>query len=335
MGRRDPAGPDRGDRRHARRAAGTRRRGPRNRARGAELGQDQALSGLLLPARGEIWVNAEEARQWPPADASRSPTSSATGGFTETPSSRCSAAPPPWTRRHKNSRCFLTCEEQANGFAAALLMPAQLVEEEYARCRRDFHVLCQKFGALGAGDGQATTRSDLKVPAFRAGDEQVTSPRSHRLGIDDCRTGPPRRCMDSDPDRGRRGGALTLEDWPGWPNRLADQIAPEVTAPACRGSGLCHRDCGVLQLAWASRRTCSAQTVFRPISPSSGTWWSPSVRVSPASGTDAVPGIDKARARLCDHRRHSNGPSYRKTPKVFGFHTLFRQLHCPRHGGRR
>ena len=30
-----------------------------------ELGHGQALSGLLLPAVGEIWVNAEEARQWP------------------------------------------------------------------------------------------------------------------------------------------------------------------------------------------------------------------------------------------------------------------------------
>src|SRR5918995_1274408 len=30
------------------------------------LASGQALSGLLLPARGEIWVNAEEARLWPP-----------------------------------------------------------------------------------------------------------------------------------------------------------------------------------------------------------------------------------------------------------------------------
>ena len=27
---------------------------------------DQSISGLLLPSRGEIWVNADEARQWPP-----------------------------------------------------------------------------------------------------------------------------------------------------------------------------------------------------------------------------------------------------------------------------
>ena len=29
------------------------------------LADGQALSGLLLPTRGEIWVNAEEGRQWP------------------------------------------------------------------------------------------------------------------------------------------------------------------------------------------------------------------------------------------------------------------------------
>ncbi len=30
------------------------------------LAPGQSLSGLLLAARGEIWVNAEEARTWPP-----------------------------------------------------------------------------------------------------------------------------------------------------------------------------------------------------------------------------------------------------------------------------
>src|SRR5919108_783500 len=30
------------------------------------LAPGQALSGLLLPDRGEIWVNADEARRWPP-----------------------------------------------------------------------------------------------------------------------------------------------------------------------------------------------------------------------------------------------------------------------------
>jgi IrrE N-terminal-like domain len=31
-----------------------------------QLGEGQSLSGLLLPALGEIWVNASEAREWPP-----------------------------------------------------------------------------------------------------------------------------------------------------------------------------------------------------------------------------------------------------------------------------
>ena len=35
-------------------------------APGAPLVEHHALSGLLLPARGEIWVNAHEAKQWPP-----------------------------------------------------------------------------------------------------------------------------------------------------------------------------------------------------------------------------------------------------------------------------
>src|ERR1700753_751681 len=30
------------------------------------LAAGQTLSGLLLPDAGEIWVNADEARQWPP-----------------------------------------------------------------------------------------------------------------------------------------------------------------------------------------------------------------------------------------------------------------------------
>ena len=31
-----------------------------------KLGDDETLSGLLLPSLGQIWVNADEATQWPP-----------------------------------------------------------------------------------------------------------------------------------------------------------------------------------------------------------------------------------------------------------------------------
>ena len=45
-------------------------------------------------------------------------------------------------------------EDEANVFAAAVLMPARLVREQYVRCDRDFLRLCDKFGASGAAMGR-------------------------------------------------------------------------------------------------------------------------------------------------------------------------------------
>ena len=45
-------------------------------------------------------------------------------------------------------------EDEANAFAAAVLMPARLVREQYVRCERDFFRLCDKFGASGAAMGR-------------------------------------------------------------------------------------------------------------------------------------------------------------------------------------
>jgi hypothetical protein len=119
-----------------------------------QLEQGQSLSGLLLPTRGEIWINAAEAREWPPRRRftiahelghwslhreSEEPVFCRATSV-EAPPEEGSLLPPP--------------EEQANAFAAAVLMPARLLREEYTRCRRDFHVLCQKFGASGAAMGR-------------------------------------------------------------------------------------------------------------------------------------------------------------------------------------
>ena len=61
-----PAGPDRGDRRHPRRPARARRRGPRHRARARPSSATARRCPACCSRRvGEIWVNAEEARQWP------------------------------------------------------------------------------------------------------------------------------------------------------------------------------------------------------------------------------------------------------------------------------
>jgi IrrE N-terminal-like domain len=112
------------------------------------LAEGQSLSGLLLPARGEIWVNADEARQWPPR---RRFTIGHELGH--------------WVL-HRTGQQALFCrrtsvdeqavppgrdiEEEASAFAAALLMPQWLFVREHARCRGDVASLCRVFGTSQA-----------------------------------------------------------------------------------------------------------------------------------------------------------------------------------------
>jgi hypothetical protein len=118
---------------------------------------DQTISGLLLPSRGEIWVNAEEAREWPPR---RRFTIGHELGH--------------WVL-HQRGQASLFCrhgtvdpdegeqperppldpiEEEANWFAASLLMPAPLVRRHYERTGGDFQALCRIFNCSGAAMGR-------------------------------------------------------------------------------------------------------------------------------------------------------------------------------------
>lgn len=116
------------------------------------VGEGQSISGLLLASRGEIWVNAEEARQWPPR---RRFTIGHELGH--------------WVL-HQQGQTTIFCrhgqieeaedrpplppiEEEANQFAAALLMPAELLRREYER-DRDFDRLCRLFGSSRAAMGK-------------------------------------------------------------------------------------------------------------------------------------------------------------------------------------
>lgn len=133
-----------------------------------ELGPGQALSGLLLPALGEIWVNAEEARQWPARrrftiahelghwrlhrDAEEKGVFCRAGSIAPEDTDAPAPLPP--------------AEDEANGFAAAVLMPARLLQEQYVQCDRDFFRLCEAFGSSGAAMGR---RLHAVVP--RAGRE--------------------------------------------------------------------------------------------------------------------------------------------------------------------
>jgi hypothetical protein len=112
------------------------------------LAAGQSLSGVLLPARGEIWVNAEEARQWP---ARRRFTichelghwvmhrSGQQGLFCRRTSVDEATSPP-----------GRDIEEEASGFSAALLMPQWLFVREHARRGGDVAELGRVFGTSGA-----------------------------------------------------------------------------------------------------------------------------------------------------------------------------------------
>lgn len=113
------------------------------------LAEGQSLSGLLLPARGEIWVNAEEARTWP--TRRRFTICHELGhwelhrdGQTSLFCRRTAVDEQPAT-----SRPAADIEEEASRFAAALLMPAWLVIREVTRVGRDLDVLCPLFRASG------------------------------------------------------------------------------------------------------------------------------------------------------------------------------------------
>jgi IrrE N-terminal-like domain len=120
-----------------------------------QLESDQALSGLMLPALGEIWVNAEEARQWPPRR--RFTIAHELGHWSlhrdaeQAVYCRSTSIDPDEADRRPP---LPPAEEQANAFAAAVLMPARLVHEQYARLSRDFFKLCDLFGASGAAMGR-------------------------------------------------------------------------------------------------------------------------------------------------------------------------------------
>jgi hypothetical protein len=127
-----------------------------SRAPGAPaLAEGQALSGLLLPDRGEIWVSATEAREWP---ARRRFTIAHELGH--------------WCL-HRHDARGLYCrrsaiepdaqieqlplpapEQQANVFAASVLMPSVLIREQYVASDRDFDQLCRSFASSRASMGR-------------------------------------------------------------------------------------------------------------------------------------------------------------------------------------
>ena len=134
----------------------------------AGLPEGQGLSGLLLPGLGEIWVNAVEARDWPPRRRFTIGhelghwTLHRTGGAVWC---RSHAVDPPSEPDPEPAPrpAYPPEESEANEFAAALLMPAHLVKRHYERLRRRdpdgcFQQLCRIFGTSGAAMGRRLQR---------------------------------------------------------------------------------------------------------------------------------------------------------------------------------
>ncbi len=113
-----------------------------------QLASGQSISGLLLPSRGEIWVNRAEGEEWPGRrrftichelghwvlhSTGQQALFCRHGQVTEeeVPETR-----PPLEPK----------EQEANSFAAELLIPARLLREQYEDKTRDFDKLCAIFG---------------------------------------------------------------------------------------------------------------------------------------------------------------------------------------------
>ncbi len=122
------------------------------------LAGGQSLSGLLLPARGEIWVNAVEAAEWP---ARRRFTIAHELGhwclhrsIEHSVFCRTATIDADEVDATDQPALISAMERDANLFAAAVMMPVPLVSERYASCGRDFERLCETFGASGAAMGR-------------------------------------------------------------------------------------------------------------------------------------------------------------------------------------
>lgn len=115
------------------------------------LASGQSLSGLLLPARGEIWVNSDEARQWPPRR--RFTIGHELGHWVM---HRTTGQQSLFCRRTtidetgQRARVVRDIEEEASAFAAELLMPRWLLIREHTRARADVAELCRVFDSSNA-----------------------------------------------------------------------------------------------------------------------------------------------------------------------------------------
>ena len=108
-----------------------------------QVGSGQSISGLLLASRGEIWVNAAEAREWPPRK--RFTIAHELGHWILHRAGQQALFCRHGSVEEADRPELPPAEVEANAFAAALLMPADLVREHHEACSGDLEQLCLIF----------------------------------------------------------------------------------------------------------------------------------------------------------------------------------------------
>jgi hypothetical protein len=127
-------------------------------APGSPAADPGSVSGLLLTAKGEIWVNAAEARKWPPRR--RFTIGHELGHWVmhrrgqQSLFCRKVSVDPDEARPADTRPPLPVDEEEANMFAAALLMPAELMRHHYEVCAGEFEQMCSRFGSSQAAMGR-------------------------------------------------------------------------------------------------------------------------------------------------------------------------------------
>jgi hypothetical protein len=119
------------------------------------LTEGASLSGLFLAGPREIWVNAEEAREWPPRR--RFTVAHELGHCVLHEDGQRSlfcrhASVDPRTDAEADAAAQI--EEEANFFAAALLMPGKLMRHHYKATGKSFDAMCKVFGSSRAAMGR-------------------------------------------------------------------------------------------------------------------------------------------------------------------------------------
>jgi hypothetical protein len=125
-----------------------------------KLEPGQSISGLLLAGPGEIWVNAAEAREWPPRRRFTIGHELGHWVMHREPGQHslfCRHASIDESDQSGSAPAQPSLEDEANVFAAALTMPAPLIREHYERLRDDddcHERMCELFAASGAAMGR-------------------------------------------------------------------------------------------------------------------------------------------------------------------------------------